>query len=98
MTTVMLFDPNDLDTPGNRCTRDWVDTPEHRAVLDWCRSEGLHPENTARLEIVKTIRGFKAKLKVYDLDDEGHKLLSRGGEHAATHSESKAISCLPPLT
>ena len=96
-TPLFLFDSNRHDEPGNLYPRDVGRVPWLAEFIEWARGNGIVPENTCRVEVHEGETGLFAKVTVYDLDENGRKIVLRDIEEFAKHLETVPLSSLPPL-
>lgn len=71
-------------------------TPAYEALLDWCRSEGIVPENAKRCEVYGGSRPH-ALVTYYERDENGHMVWLDPESDAATRIERVKLSSLPPV-
>lgn len=92
---VFLYDMGNRDHPGNIAQLELEETPWHTEFLDWARSNGINVDQARALEVHNLDGVLKAKVTIYDLNEQGTRFYVPGTEECCTHTETVNLSSLP---
>ncbi|MFI7113977.1 hypothetical protein ACIBK9_47205 [Nonomuraea sp. NPDC050227] len=72
----------------------------HEPFLTWLRSENIDPARAKRCEVYEARDGKPpyAIVTLYELDENGRRVLDEVREECVTYTEIVPLSSLPPLT
>ena len=87
---------------ADRAVSDLFGTPWHTQLIEWTRSQGIDPNQVARIEVYEEGGPYEgheayAWVLLYDVDEDGSRFLVPGTETVAKHAETVPLSSLPPL-